>query len=218
MAPQQGIFSDYGHEQCRAWRDDTATALQVSTEPAPQQCLISLYGNHYAHELFSACKECATTPLEVPKITASALQHWIFSDYGSYKGHALCRHWREHTTGCRSMKFRLRLRVSNADYLACKAGIMSMHYWVPGGKIRLFARLLTTLLSYRSSTHSNLLTGNFCICQLGWCEKTCNQCIPYWECPNQSIRYHPFITLAKELGGWVQKMISFGAITLIKIF
>ena len=156
MAPQQGIFSDYGHEQCRAWRDDTATALQVSTEPVQQHCLIGLYGNHYVHELFSACKECATTPLEVPKITASALQHWIFSDYGSYKGHALCRHWREHTAGCRSMKFRLRLRVSNADYLACKAGIMSMNYWVPGGKIRLFARLLTTLLSYLSSTHSNL--------------------------------------------------------------
>ena len=59
----------------------------------------------------------------------------------------------------------------------------------------------------------NNYTGNFCICQLGWCEKTCNQCIPYWECPNQSIRYHPFITLAKELGGWVQKMVIFSAIT-----
>ena len=26
---------------------------------------------------------------------------------------------------------------------------------------------------------------NICMCQNGWQGKSCDQCIPYWECPNQ---------------------------------
>ena len=27
--------------------------------------------------------------------------------------------------------------------------------------------------------------GNFCICETGWTNPGCDQCKPYWECPNQ---------------------------------
>ena len=25
---------------------------------------------------------------------------------------------------------------------------------------------------------------NFCICETGWKNDLCDQCVPYWECPN----------------------------------
>ena len=28
--------------------------------------------------------------------------------------------------------------------------------------------------------------NNFCICETGWKNDTCSQCVPYWNCPNQS--------------------------------
>ena len=29
--------------------------------------------------------------------------------------------------------------------------------------------------------------GYVCLCDKGWKGSACNECVPYWECPNQSI-------------------------------
>ena len=132
MAPQQGIFSDYGHEQCRAWRDDTATALQVSTEPVQQHCLISVYGNHYVRELCSAWKRDATTALEVPKMAATAWRHskeYLATTAMNNVGLGEVIRLRLYRS--------LRNRLRNTALLACMAIIMPMNYSVLARNVRL---------------------------------------------------------------------------------
>ena len=31
----------------------------------------------------------------------------------------------------------------------------------------------------------NATNTNFCICETGWSNDLCDQCVPYWECPNK---------------------------------
>merc|ERR1719431_835434 len=36
-----------------------------------------------------------------------------------------------------------------------------------------------------SNQMSVFAQDNFCVCENGWKSDACNQCVPYWNCPNQ---------------------------------